>query len=144
MGDQEAIAAVEKNGGRFTAAYYDRPSIEAAVNPVDYFLRGEPVKKRLLPPSHLMQFYISPKTRGYLADRDLIDRHRIQTAIEHGFEPVDISQCSIMSKLKDPRQIWYGIEPGTLVNLEDKAVYRSTIYSESEKHKSDIQIHLEN
>ena len=49
-----------------------------------------------------------------------------------------------MSKLKDPRQIWYGIEPGTLVNLEDKAVYRSTIYSESEKHKSDIQIHLEN
>ena len=24
MGDQEAIAAVEKNGGRFTAAYYDR------------------------------------------------------------------------------------------------------------------------
>ena len=63
---------------------------------------------------------------------------------EHGFEPVDISQCSIMSKLKDPRQIWYGIEPGTLVNLEDKAVYRSTIYSESEKHKTDIQIHLEN
>lgn len=50
MGDELAIAAVEKAGGRFTASYYDRGSIKAAVNPVDYFLKGEPVRKRQLPP----------------------------------------------------------------------------------------------
>ena len=57
MGDELAIAAVEKAGGRFTASYYDRGSIQAAVNPVDYFLKGEPVRKRQLPPgkrSHIL------------------------------------------------------------------------------------------
>ena len=39
MADELAIATVEKNGGKFTASYYDRGSIEAAVNPVDYFLK---------------------------------------------------------------------------------------------------------
>ena len=57
---------------------------------------------------------------------------------------MDISNCDIMAKQKDPRQIWYGVEPGTLVNLEEKSVYRSTIFTDSEKTKSHIQIHLEN
>ena len=55
MGDEEAIAAVERNGGRFNATFFDRASIEAAINPVDYFLTGEPVRKRQLPPRHLLQ-----------------------------------------------------------------------------------------
>ena len=102
MGDELAIAAVEKAGGRFTASYYDRGSIQAAVNPVDYFLKGEPVRKRQLPPgkrshilsilkkpriakcqrvkAHLMRFYSSPSVRGYLSDRDLISIHRTKTA----------------------------------------------------------------
>ena len=61
MGDELAIAAVEKAGGRFTASYYDRGSIQAAVNPVDYFLKGEPVRKRQLPPgtcSHILSILI--------------------------------------------------------------------------------------
>ena len=80
MADRDAIAAVERKGGRFTAAFFDRRAIEAAVNPVDYFLKGEPVRKRLLPPDYLLPFYVSPETRGYLADVDLVQDARIRTA----------------------------------------------------------------
>ena len=80
MADELAIATVEKNGGKFTASYYDRGSIEAAVNPVDYFLKGNPVRKRLLPPEHLFSYYSSPETRGYLADKDLYEKYRHKTS----------------------------------------------------------------
>ena len=75
----EAIAAVEKCGGKFTAAFYDRKSIELAVNPVDFFLKGKPVLKRQLPPPYLLKYYVAPETRGYLADKDLVnfDRQRL-------------------------------------------------------------------
>ena len=39
MADELAIAAIERQGGKYTSAYFDRGSIEAAVNPVDYFLK---------------------------------------------------------------------------------------------------------
>jgi len=75
----DAIAAVEKCGGKFTAAFYDRKSIELAVNPVDFFLKGKPVLKRQLPPPYLLKYYVAPETRGYLADKDLVnfDRQRL-------------------------------------------------------------------
>jgi len=122
MGDELAIAAVEKAGGRFTASYYDRGSIKAAINPVDYFLNGEPVRKRQLPPAHLIRFYSSPAVRGYLSDRDLISIHRAKTAQKYKYD-LSSSLSKAMSIEKDPRQIWVGIEPGSLVNLHDKTVY---------------------
>ena len=75
----DAIAAVEKCGGKFTAAFYDRKSIELAVNPVDFFLKGKPVLKRQLPPPYLLKYYVAPETRGYLANKDLVnfDRQRL-------------------------------------------------------------------
>lgn len=103
MADVDAIAAVERNGGRFTAAFFDRASIEAAVNPVDYFLSGEPIRKRQLPPSHLLSYYIAPEARGYLADSDLVRVHRNSLAKEYGYESVDISNCDVMNQTKDPR-----------------------------------------
>ena len=36
-----------------------------------------------------------------------------------------------MKQRKDLRQIWYGVEPGTIVNLEDKEVYRTKFTDES-------------
>lgn len=131
MADVEAIAAVEKNGGIFTAAFFDRAAIEAAVNPVDYFLKGEPIRKRQLPPNHLLTYYSSPQFRGYLADEDLVVYNRIKLAKEFGYEPIDVNQNEIMKQRKDLRQIWYGVEPGTIVNLEDKEVYRTKFTDES-------------
>lgn len=146
MADKDAIAAVERAGGRFTAAFFDRRAIEAAVNPVDYFLRGEPVRKRLLPPDYLLPFYVSPETRGYLADVDLVQDARISLAQEYGFEPRDFSSCHVMNKTKDPRQIWFGVEPGSLVNLQDRTVHRPHTFKEHEvakENKTVVQQHIE-
>jgi len=122
MGDELAIAAVEKAGGRFTASYYDRSSIKAAVNPVDYFLKGEPVRKRQLPPAHLMRFYSSPAVRGYLSDRDLISIYRTRTAQKYNYN-LSSHLSEAMKIEKDPREIWVGVSPGSLVNLHDCAVH---------------------
>jgi len=54
-------------------------------------------------------------------------------ARKYGYEPIDTTSCSIMQQKKDPRQIWYGIEPGSLVNLEEKIVFRSGIFTETDK-----------
>lgn len=124
MADELAIATVEKNGGKFTASYYDRGSIEAAVNPVDYFLKGNPVRKRLLPPEHLFSYYSSPETRGYLADKDLYEKYRHKTSQKYGYELQPLDEYLMVEK--HPREIWVGISPGSLVNLQDKAVYIRT------------------
>ncbi|CBY33637.1 unnamed protein product [Oikopleura dioica] len=144
MADRDAIAAVEKCGGKFTAAFYDRKSIELAVNPVDFFLKGKPVLKRQLPPPYLLKYYVAPETRGYLADKDLVNFDRQRLAKELGYENVNISTCDIMSMEKSPRQIWYGIEPGSLVNLAEKKVYKPFEPAEEGEEPSIAQIQLQN
>lgn len=144
MADRDAIAAVEKHGGRFTASFFDRKAIEAAVNPVDYFLKGKPVRKRHLPPPYMLKYYVSPETRGYLADLDMVQLDRRKLATEFGFEHVDISKCNVMSMTKSPRQIWFGIEPGCLVNLAEKKVYKAFEPTNDLSEKSIAQQQLEN
>ena len=45
---------------------------------------------------------------------------------------------------KSPRQIWYGIEPGSLVNLAEKRVYKAYESPEEGEEKSIAQVQLEN
>ena len=48
-----------------------------------------------------------------------------------------------MSMEKSPRQIWFGIEPGSLVNLAEKKVYKP--YEPAEEGEPSIaQIQLQN
>lgn len=80
-----------------------------------------------MPPENAVEYYTDPKNRGYLADPDLIALERFKLAQKYGYELPDLKQnpqtLSIMLERKDPRQIFYGLNPGWVVNLKDKKIY---------------------
>ena len=80
MADVEAIAAVERVGGQYYSAYYDRGAIEIMTNPIDTMISGVPLKKRHLPPNYLWEYYRSVEHRGYLCNTDSIESARVRLA----------------------------------------------------------------
>lgn len=127
IADRLSVASIERNGGTITTAFYDRPSFVALCDPVKYFLSGHPIRKRLLPPKDLLPYYTDPSTRGYLSDPMLVQKERLKLSIEYGYDLPDISKDSLFKMLiakKDPRQIFYGLDPGWVVNLADETVIK--------------------
>jgi len=125
--DELAIACVEKNGGVVTTSFYDRMSFETLVNPVDYFMRGKPIQKRLLPPEELVPYYTDPKMRGYLSDPSAVQQERAKLAESYGYDLPDITgdkDFEMLQMRKDPRQIFFGLSPGWLVNLAEGTVIK--------------------
>uniref|UniRef100_H2ZQA3 39S ribosomal protein L15, mitochondrial n=1 Tax=Ciona savignyi TaxID=51511 RepID=H2ZQA3_CIOSA len=123
--DELALAAVEKAGGTVSTAFYDRRSFTALCNPVEYFLMGKPIHKRLLPPQELVTYYTDPKVRGYLSDPAKIWESRNELAQKYGYELPELSEEQKLRMLegkKDPRQVFYGLPPGSIVNLADETV----------------------
>ncbi|KAK4320343.1 hypothetical protein Pmani_008763 [Petrolisthes manimaculis] len=86
---EATIAAVERNGGVVTTAYYDPMALEAAVNPIPFFKRGKAIPRRMLPPQHLIDYYTDPKNRGYLADPKLVANERLKLAQKYGYPLAD-------------------------------------------------------
>merc|ERR1711884_215656 len=90
MADQTAINAIELAGSQITLAYYDIISKRALVDPVNYFLKGRPIDKRMLPTvsdqksDKLYTYYSDPVKRGYLADPEQIETARKQLYEDHG------------------------------------------------------------
>jgi len=125
--DEQTIAAVERNGGRITTSYYDLHSVVALSDPIKFLKSGVPVPRRLTPPGNLLHFYINPANRGYLADPGLVQEHREILAQKYGYELQEIPKDELFSQTKDPRQIFYGLEPGWLVSLQDKTIFKPKI-----------------
>ncbi|XP_007904115.1 39S ribosomal protein L15, mitochondrial [Callorhinchus milii] len=124
-----AIAAIEKNGGVITTGFYDPRSLDVLCKPVPFFLRGQPIPKRMLPPEDLVPYYTDVRNRGYLADPAKIQEVRIELAKKYGYTLPDITKdelYSMLSMRKDPRQIFFGLAPGWLVNLSDKKILKPT------------------
>jgi len=124
---EPAIAAIERCGGVIRTAYYDVESLLALSDPLSFFRRGAPIPRRMLPPQELVKYYTDPKNRGYLADPDEIAEERFKLAQKYGYELPDLSQDSekdILLKAKDPRQVFYGLEPGWVINLKEKVVLK--------------------
>ncbi|KAG0718970.1 39S ribosomal protein L15, mitochondrial [Chionoecetes opilio] len=130
------IAAVERNGGTITVAYYDPGALLAAVDPWPSSGEVWPIPRRMLPPQNLIDYYSDPKNRGYLADL-----HRWQGEVHSG--PVTLSLAlqkygyalpdirssphkEMLLERKDPRQIFYGLQPGWVVSLKDKLILKPT------------------
>ncbi|KAI6176319.1 39S ribosomal protein L15, mitochondrial [Aphelenchoides bicaudatus] len=109
---QTTIAAVERAGGRIRLAYYDRESLAAAVDPKKFFEKGLPIPRRKQPPHSLMSFYLNPKNRGS-SQRLLVMSSRRKFHLTR-------------KEQKHPDQIFLGLEPGSIVNVVDKKVYRPT------------------
>lgn len=86
---------------------------------------GDPIPKRELPTEDAFEYYSNPKNRGYLAHPEEVEHERRLLAQKYGYElPATVEP--MMNIRKDPRQIFYGLEPGWLVNLRDKEILRST------------------
>nr|XP_026696560.1 39S ribosomal protein L15, mitochondrial [Ciona intestinalis] len=123
--DELALATVEKAGGTVSTAFYDRRSFVALCNPVEYFLMGKPIHKRLLPPQELVTYYTDPKVRGYLSDPAKIWEERMKLAKKYGYDLPELSEEQkhlMVEGKKDPRQVFNGLMPGSIVNLADKTV----------------------
>jgi len=127
VADDLAIASVEKQGGVLQTAYYDKISFQHLVDPISVFMKGKPIKKRHLPPLDLFEYYTDPKKRGYLSDPEETQKQRHQFAATYGYTLPDISQSEnyeMLLERKDPRQIYFGLQPGSLVNLFDRCVIK--------------------
>ncbi|CAJ0946804.1 unnamed protein product [Ranitomeya imitator] len=129
-----AIAAVEKNGGVITTGFYDPRSLEMLVAAVVQAGCGSccqrmPIPKRMLPPEDLVKYYTAAENRGYLADPAEVVEARRHLAKKYGYVPPDITKDELYEMLctrKDPRQIFFGLAPGWVVNMKEKKILKPT------------------
>jgi len=124
---ERVIAAIEKNGGTITTAYYDIASLNAAKDAATFFRKGVPIPKRMVPPEDAIEYYTDPKFRGYLADPEKVAEERLVLAQKYGYKLPDLNsdpQKEMLLKRKDPRQLFYDLEPGWVVNLRDKCILK--------------------
>ena len=127
--DETTIAAIERVGGIVTTRFYDPMCVEAMMNPLRFFKMSKPIPRCKLPPEDAILFYSNPERRGYLADPDKIREKREELAQKFGYILPDVTQDPLMPMLlarKHPRQIWYGLEPGWIVNLRDRCILKPT------------------
>lgn len=139
------IATIEKNGGSIRTAYYDPFSLHALKNPKKWFEKGAPIPLRQLPPQDAVDYYSNPKNRGYLADPEEVSKERLVILLKisiytqntksifqvlsqkYGYKLLNIEkdpQYNLLCKAKDPRQVFYGLEPNWVINLKDKTIIK--------------------
>ncbi|RWS17682.1 39S ribosomal protein L15: mitochondrial-like isoform X2 [Dinothrombium tinctorium] len=136
---EQVIAAIERNGGVITTAFYDIKSVMALADPLKFFKSGEPIPRRLLPPPDCIEYYSNPKNRGYLADPEKVAEERFLLSQKYGYKLADLKIDPLYKTLtlrKDPRQVFYGLEPGWVVNLKDKEILKPSDKLLQEYYKS--------
>lgn len=122
---EPVIAAIERNGGTITTAFFDIKSVAALANPHKFFKLGEPIPKRLHPPPNAIDYYTDPKNRGYLADPVEVEKERQKLAQKYGYEIPEIedkAKREMLKMRKHLRQVFYGLEPGYVINLRDREI----------------------
>lgn len=121
------IATIEKNGGTIRTSYYDPHSLQALRNPRKWFEKGTPIPNRQMPPQDAIDYYTDPKNRGYLADPEAISRERLVLAQKYGYELPKIEadpDYEMLCESKDPRQIFFGLQPNWVINLKEKTIIK--------------------
>uniref|UniRef100_A0A2K5R572 Large ribosomal subunit protein uL15m n=1 Tax=Cebus imitator TaxID=2715852 RepID=A0A2K5R572_CEBIM len=129
LASELATATIEKNGGGVTTAFYDPRSLDIVCKPVPFFLRGQPIPKRMLPPEELVPYYTDAKNRGYRADPSKFPEAQLELARKYGYILPDITKDELFKMLcmrKDPSQIFFGLAPGWMVNMADKKILKPT------------------
>lgn len=119
---EHVIAAIERNGGSVSTAYYDLASLNAMVNTTRFFESGRPIPRRQLPPEDCLEYYSDAKHRGYLAPASAVAKERALLAQKYGYDLPKVNADEVQSK--DPRQVFYGLAPGTVVDLKGKRFLR--------------------
>ncbi|KAI0235493.1 39S ribosomal protein L15, mitochondrial [Lamellibrachia satsuma] len=137
--NEQTIAAVEKNGGTITTRFYDPDCVNAMQNPPAFFRKGRPIPRCKLPPIDALPYYSDADNRGYLADPEKIREARIVLAQKFGYALPDISEdphFEMLMRRKDPRQMWFGLEPGWVINVRDKVILKPKDETLKEYYKS--------
>ena len=83
----------------------------------------------MLPPEALVTYYTDARNRGYLADPAEFPEARLALAKKYGYILPDITKDELFKMLsarKDPRQIFFGLAPGWVVNMADKKILKPT------------------
>lgn len=99
------------------------------IKPVPFFMRGQPIPKRMLPGEDMVPYYTDAENRGYLADPEKIQQARLALAQKYGYILPDISKDELyrmLSMRKDVRQIFFGLAPGWVVNMPEKKILKPT------------------
>lgn len=81
----------------------------------------------MLPPADAIVDYADPAKRGYLADPTEVSKERLVLAQKYGYtlpKIEDDPDYQMLAERKDPRQIFYGLHPGWVVNLKDKVILK--------------------
>ncbi|KAM3964849.1 LOW QUALITY PROTEIN: mitochondrial ribosomal protein L15 [Aphomia sociella] len=123
---EQVIAAIERNGGTITTAYYDPHSLILLKNPKKFFETGQAIPRRMIPPD-LIEYYSQAANRGYLADPESISQERLKLSQKYGYQLPNLetdTDYNMLCERKDPRQIFYGLEPGWVVNLKDECILK--------------------
>lgn len=123
------IATIERLGGTISTRYFDHDCVQAMCNPLRFFGMGKPIPRCSLPPQDAVEYYTDPKYRGYLADPAKIQEAREELAQKYGYVLPDLTKdpdYKMLTLRKDPRQIWFGLEPGWVINTRDKVILKPT------------------
>jgi len=127
---ERTIAAVEKAGGVITTRFFDQTSVTAMVNPEEHFRTGLVIPRCKLPPKDAVSYYTNATNRGYLADVSAVIEARLQLSQKYGYKLPEMVPGEWLHKMfrkrKDPFQIWFGLEPGWVVNLSDRCILKPT------------------
>lgn len=126
---EHVIAAVERAGGRLVTRFFDLQSVEALQDPRRFFRRGLPLPRCRLPPHEAVEAYADPRRRGYLAAPDAVEAAREELAQKYGYAlPAAPGPGEALYEAwamrKSQRQVFYGLQPGWLVSLADRTVYK--------------------
>ena len=82
----------------------------------------------MLPTQDVIMYYSSPENRGYLADPEKVAHERLVLSQKYGYQLPEISpedpMYSTLIERKDPRQIFYGLEPGWIINVVEKEILK--------------------
>lgn len=122
---ETAISAIERNGGKITCSYYDPIALNALVDPIKFFSRGEPIPRRAFPPIEIIHYYVDPRLRGYLCDPSKLKDAQTELAQKFGHKVPDYPENEeLFLWKKDPLQVFHGLQPGWVVNLKDECILK--------------------
>lgn len=93
-----------------------------------FFRSGRPIPTAKTPTTDVLDYYSSARSRGYLADPQEIEQDRKEMAQKYGYQlPEVCERVKNLSELpKSTEQIFFGLQPGWIVNLADQEIIKPT------------------
>merc|ERR1712217_403908 len=90
---------------------------------------------------YLYSYYSDPSKRGYLADPEEIEIARKKLYEDHGkvYDKEEFHKNFENPVKKHPRQIFYGLDAGMLVNIKDKVIYEPVTEEVEEFYKDEFR-----